>query len=101
MNITDISFKEEKLLNSEIDKFSRWNFEVQHKIQSEYISQSFKIQQRSSYLRQNYFSSYLKANYIRFPVLSLFSILHSIKVYWKRKSYLSWGGFDQKVLLPN
>ena len=61
---------------------------------------NISILRRSSYIRQNNFGSYLKEKYI-FPVLSLFSIIHSIKVYWKRKSYLSWGGFDQKVLLPN
>ena len=52
----------------------------------------------NSYLRQNYFNDYWRTE-IK-TILSIF-LKHSIKVYWKRKSYLSWGGFDQKVLLPN
>ena len=81
---------------SEIEIFSRWIGEVQYKIPSEYISQSFKIQRFNTETKQ--FQCLFEEP--RIPVLSIF-LIHSIRVYWKRKSYLSWGGFDQKVLPPN
>ena len=51
----------------------------------------------ASYLKTIWFWEQKKLH--NFLFYNYFS--YSIKVYWKRKSYLSQGGFDQKVLLPN
>ena len=80
---------------SEIEIFSRWIGEVQYKIPSEYISQSFKIQRFNTETKQ--FQCLFEEP--RIPVLSKF-LIHSIRVYWKRKSYLSWEDLIKKFCLP-
>ena len=94
--------EKKELLSPEIEIFLRQISEAKYKIPSEYISQSFKIQRlntETTAIWDKTISIIIWRTEIK-TILSIF-LKHSIKVYWKRKSYLSWGGFDQKVLLPN